>query len=64
MLDITLFRENPQLICADHDKRGIAHDKVQQVIDLDIEWRELQHQTNQLRKQKNVAARGIGEAMK
>ena len=64
MLDITLFRENPQLIFADHDKRGIAHDKVQQVIDLDIEWRELQHQTDQLRQQKNVAARGIGEAMK
>jgi len=64
MLDITLFREKPQLIFADHDKRGIAHDKVQQVIDLDLKWRDLQHQTNQLRQQKNGAARGIGEAMK
>ena len=64
MLDITLFRENPQVIFADHDKRGIVHDKVQQVIDLDLKWRDLQHQTNQLRQQKNAAARGIGEAMK
>jgi seryl-tRNA synthetase len=52
------------LIFADHDKRGIVHDKVQQVIDLDLKWRDLQHQTNQLRQQKNGAARGIGEAMK
>ena len=64
MLDITLFREKPQVIFADHDKRGIAPDKIQQVIDLDKQWRDLQHQTNQLRQQKNVAARGIGEAMK
>ena len=64
MLDITLFRENPQVIFSDHDKRGIVHDKVQQVIDLDLKWRDLQHQTNQLRQQKNAAARGIGEAMK
>jgi seryl-tRNA synthetase len=64
MLDITLFREKPQVIIADHEKRGIPHDKVQQVIDLDKQWRDLQHQTNQLRQQKNVAARGIGEAMK
>lgn len=64
MLDITLFRENPQVIFSDHDKRGIVHDKVQQVIDLDLKWRDLQHQTNQLRQQKNGAARGIGEAMK
>ncbi len=64
MLDITLFREKPQVIIADHDKRGIPHDKIQQVIDLDKQWRDLQHQTNQLRQQKNVAARGIGEAMK
>lgn len=64
MLDITLFRENPQVIFADHDKRGIPHDKVKQVIELDKQWRDMQHQTNQLRQQKNVAARGIGEAMK
>ena len=64
MLDITLFREKPQVIIADHDKRGIPHDKIQQVIDLDKQWRDLQYQTNQLRQQKNVAARGIGEAMK
>jgi len=64
MLDITLFRETPQVIFADHDKRGIPHDKIKQVIELDQQWRDMQHQTNQLRQQKNVAARGIGEAMK
>ena len=64
MLDITLFRETPQVIFADHDKRGIPPDKIKQVIELDQQWRDMQHQTNQLRQQKNVAARGIGEAMK
>ena len=64
MLDITLFRENPDLIRADFDKRGLAHDRIDRVIELDKMVYEKQHENSQLRKQKNQAARGIGAAMK
>ncbi len=64
MLDIHVFRENHTLIRQDHDKRGLPHDKIDQVIHFDELWLNLQHQTNQLRQQKNTAARGISEAKK
>ena len=64
MLGIHMFREQPDLIRADHDKRGISHEKIDQVIDLDKKWLSLQHETNQLRQKKNTAAKGIGEAKK
>ena len=64
MLDIYLFRENHEIIRADHDKRGLPHDKIDQVIRFDKLWLSLQHQTNQLRQKKNTAAKGISEAKK
>ena len=62
MLDIHMFRDNHEQIRADHDKRGISHEKIDQVIHFDKLWLSLQHQTNQLRQQKNTAAKGISEA--
>ena len=64
MLDIHMFRDNHEQIRADHDKRGISHEKIDQVIHFDKLWLSLQHQTNQLRQQKNTAAKGISEAKK
>jgi len=64
MLDIYMFRENDALIRADHDKRGLPHDKIDEVIQFDQQWLNLQHQTNQLRQKKNTAAKGISEAKK
>mgnify|MGYP006253877619 FL=1 len=64
MLDIYLFREKHEIIRADHDKRGLPHDKIDQVIHFDKLWLSLQHQTNQLRQKKNIAAKGISEAKK
>ena len=64
MLDISMFRAKHQQIRADHDKRGIPHDKIDKVIKYDKLWLNLQHQTNQLRQQKNTAARGISAAKK
>lgn len=64
MLDISMFRDKHQQIRADHDKRGISHDKIDKVIKYDKLWLNLQHQTNQLRQQKNTAARGISAAKK
>ena len=59
-----MFRDNHEQIRADHDKRGISHEKIDQVIHFDKLWLNLQHQTNQLRQQKNTAAKGISEAKK
>ena len=64
MLDIYLFREKHEIIRADHDKRGLPHDRIDQVIHFDKLWLSLQHQTNQLRQKKNTAAKGISEAKK
>ena len=59
-----LFRNEVDKIRADHDKRGLPHDKIDRVIHFDKLWLSLQHQTNQLRQKKNTAAKGISEAKK
>lgn len=59
-----MFRDNHQQVRLDHDKRGIPHDKIDEVIRYDNLWLSLQHQTNQLRQQKNTAARSISAAKK
>jgi seryl-tRNA synthetase len=64
MLDMNLFCEQADLIRADHTKRGIPHDAIERVIELDQSWRNLLHETDQLRREKNEAARGIGAAKK
>ena len=48
-----MFRDNHEQIRADHDKRGISHERIDQVIHFDNLWLSLQHQTNQLRQKKN-----------
>ena len=64
MLDMTMFREHADVIRADHTKRGLPHDNIDKVIELDQAWRNLLHETDQLRREKNEAARGIGAAKK
>ena len=49
MLDMTMFRENSDAIRADHDRRGIPHDSIDEVIRLDEEWRKSQYEVDQLR---------------
>ena len=64
VLDITMFRENADLIRADHDRRGIPHDSIDEIIRLDEEWRKSQYDADQIRRERNVAAKGIAEAKK
>jgi len=64
MLDIKMFRDHADIIRADHDKRGIAHDAIDAVIRLDEAWRKSQFDADQLRRKRNEAARGIAEAKK
>ena len=64
MLDISMFREHSDIIRADHDRRGLSYDNIDEVIRLDEEWRKARYEADQLRKARNEAARGIGEAKK
>ena len=45
MLDMNMFREHADLIRADHTKRGLPHDAIERVIELDKTWRNLLHET-------------------
>ena len=64
MLDISMFREHSDIIRADHDRRGLGHENIDEVIRLDEEWRKARYEVDQLRKARNEAARGIAEAKK
>ena len=59
-----MFREHADLLRADHDKREMPHDNIDEVIRLDEEWRQARYDVDQLRKNRNEAARGIAEAKK
>lgn len=58
MLDIKLFRENPQKI-KDSLKRRKAEDRVDEVIELDKKRRDLLYQTEQLKNQQNTVSKEI-----
>jgi len=64
MLDISMFREHSDIIRADHDRRGLGYENIDEVIRLDEEWRKARYEVDQLRKARNKAARGIAEAKK
>lgn len=59
-----MFREFSHIIRADFDKRKLPHEAIDAVIQADQEWRRLLHATDQLRREKNEAARGIAQAKK
>ncbi|MGB1589452.1 MAG: serine--tRNA ligase [Candidatus Poseidoniaceae archaeon] len=57
-----IFRNNPELIRSDHDKRGIPHDRIDAVIQLDKDWRDALKGMEDARRERNSAAKGIAEA--
>ena len=64
MLEMRMFRELADVIRADHNRRGISHDLIDQVISLDKEWKDLRYKVDQIRRQRNEAAREIAAAKK
>ena len=64
MLDMSMFREHADVLRADHDKREMPYDNIDEVIRIDEEWRQARYDIDQLRKKRNEAARGIAEAKK
>ncbi|MFX0016282.1 MAG: serine--tRNA ligase [Promethearchaeota archaeon] len=64
MIDIKVFRENPQIIRDSEIKRFKDPDQVDKVIALDSKWRSLLLQVNELRKERNQISRDIGPRKK
>ena len=64
MLDIQIFRDDPDRIRADFSKRGMDESIIDEVLRLDGRWREVRFEVDQFRKARNSAARMISEAKK
>ena len=64
MLDMRMFRDHADEIRADHAKRGLTTENIDQVLELDAAWKKARYDADQLRKERNQAARGIAEAKK
>jgi len=66
LLDIKLVRENPEIVRESLRKRGLPDklDQVELLLKLDIEWRRLQAEADQLRKKRNEITAAIAEARK
>ncbi|MFW9904980.1 MAG: serine--tRNA ligase [Candidatus Thorarchaeota archaeon] len=64
MIDIKVFRENPQIIRDSEIKRFKDPNRVDEVITLDSKWRSLLQQANALRKERNQISREIGPLKK
>ena len=64
MLDIRLLRESPEVVKADLQKRKRDATLVDDVLAQDAAWRDAQAALNDLRAERNAAAKAIAEAKK
>ena len=62
MLDIKLFRENPELILDSERKRFRDTENVEKVIEYDTLWREGERKLNSLRSEKNKLSKSFKKA--
>jgi seryl-tRNA synthetase len=62
MLDVQLFRDNPDLIRKSLERRGEDPASVDRVIDLDLKRRDLLQRVEALRAEKNQASKLIGQS--
>jgi len=60
VLDIELFRQNPQLVRDSQKKRYKGLERVDKVIELDSQWRQVRYQADQWNKIKNLCGKAIG----
>ena len=64
MLDIKLFRENPELIMDSEKKRFRSTENAEKVIEYDTLWREGERRLNTLRAEKNKLSKSYKQAKK
>ena len=64
MLDIKLFRENPEIILESEKKRFRDNHFAEKVIEYDTLWREGERKLNSLRQEKNKLSKSFKQAKK
>jgi len=64
MIDIKLFRENPDVIRASQKKRGLETKQIDEVIKLDASWRKKLQEADKLKHKRNVVTEKIAESKK
>lgn len=64
MLDIKLFREDPDLIRESEKKRFRTTENVEKVIEFDLKWRNGLKKLNELRAERNKLSKSFNEARK
>jgi len=64
LLDIKLFRENPELIIASEKKRFKDPENVYKVIEYDNQWRALKQEIDKLKQERNRASEKVNKLKK
>lgn len=64
MLDIALFRDNPQIVRKDLEKRRADVSVVEKIIQLDNDWRMALKKADELKHTRNVATKEVAAAKK
>ena len=64
MLEMKVFRESPETIYEDLEKRNLPKEMALTVIELDNKWRKLIEKGNNLRAKRNTISKTIGELKK
>jgi len=64
MIDIKLFRENPDIIRASQKKRGLETKQIDEVIKLDASWRKKLQEADKLKHKRNIVTEKIAELKK
>ncbi|MFX0065534.1 MAG: hypothetical protein ACFFC7_25460, partial [Candidatus Hermodarchaeota archaeon] len=60
LIDIKIFRENPEIVRESEKKRLRDPSRVDEVIRLDTEWRTTKHKIDQLRQKRNQLSHQVG----
>ncbi|KAK2964454.1 putative Serine--tRNA ligase [Blattamonas nauphoetae] len=63
-IDIELFRKNPEVLYESQRRRHKPVADIDEVIELDKQWREELFKMEQMRKEKNATDKAVGEKMK
>lgn len=64
MLDISLIRENPNILKESLKRRGFDVNRVDEFLKIDYEWKTIKKQTEELRAERNKISISINEAKK
>ncbi len=64
MLDISLIRENPKIVKESQKKRGSPVEDIDNLLDLDKQWRNLKQEVDNLRSRRNKLSEQINETKK